>query len=158
MIHVGVAEWRAAKNPDALRTTLGSCVGIALYSSKKKMGGVAHILLGEPPRGKIISKGKYAHTALEALTLDIKRLGVEASDLTARIFGGASMFESNNYSFLQNIGTDNVTAVRTSLKKLNINIVAEEVGGSLGRTITMFMEDGRILLKSGGKEKYIYKT
>ena len=67
MIHLGVAEWKAAKSPDAIRTTLGSCVGIVLYSAKKKVGGLSHVLLADPPAGRIVQRGKYARTAVDML-------------------------------------------------------------------------------------------
>jgi chemotaxis protein CheD len=86
------------------------------------------------------------------------RDGGDAADLRARIFGGASMFDARNSSFLQQIGPTNVVAVKEALIELKIPVIFEDVGGSAGRTITFFMDDGRILLRSNGKEKYIYKT
>ncbi len=158
MIHVGVAEWKTAGKVDALRTTLGSCVGVALYDEKRKVGGLAHILLGHAPPGKIVNKGKFARPALQALAQELLRDGGDSADLRARIFGGASMFDARNSSFLQQIGPTNVTAVKEALTELKIPVIFEDVGGSAGRTITFFMDDGRILLRSNGKEKYIYKT
>ena len=157
MIHVGVAEWHTARSPDALRTTLGSCVGIVLYDINAKIGGVAHVLLSEPPTGKIVNKGKYAKTAIEALIKDLQKQGTDNS-YKARIFGGASMFDSFHSSFLNDIGEKNVTAVKKVLNEQNIPLIVEEVGGNAGRSITVYMDDGRILLRENGKEKYIYKV
>ncbi len=157
LIHVGVAEWKTARDPDALRTTLGSCVGIVLYNAEHKIGGLAHVLLAEPPAGKIVNKGKYASSAIQALHTDLKKHGAELT-FTARIFGGASMFESFHSSFLQNIGQANVQTAKEALQKLNIPVLAEDVGGSAGRAITVYLDDGRILLRANGKEKYIYKA
>lgn len=157
-MHVGVAEWKVAEKPDALRTTLGSCVGIALYCERKGVGGLAHVLLGHPQPGKIVNKGKYARPAVQGLVQDLQREGVAAEDLRARIFGGASMFEAQNSSFLQNIGAGNVSAVKEALQELHIPLLIEDVGGTAGRTITFFLDDGRILLRANGKEKYIYKV
>ncbi len=159
MINVGVAEWKIGGTPDALRTTLGSCVGIVLYSAKHRVGGLSHVLLGEAPGGKIINRGKYARPAVESLFTEIcKAHAVQASDLTARIFGGASMFESIHSAFLQNIGTENVRVARETLNALKVPVILEDVGGSAGRTITFFLDDGRVLMRANGKEKYIYKA
>ncbi len=153
-----MAEWKVARSPHALRTTLGSCVGIVLYSSSHKTGGLAHILLGEAPTGKIINRGKYAKPAIEGLTAELNKAGVETDALSARLFGGASMFETGDSSFLHNIGMENVRIARETLQRLNIPVSVEEVGGNAGRTISLFLEDGRILLRSNGKERYIYKV
>ncbi|HBS04650.1 MAG TPA: chemotaxis protein CheD [Leptospiraceae bacterium] len=158
MIHLGVAEWKAAKSPDAIRTTLGSCVGIVLYSAKKKIGGVSHVLLADPPAGRIVQRGKYARTAIDMLLADLQKLGIEASELSARIFGGASMFDAMNSAFFNNIGQSNVTATRETLEARKIPIVEEDVGGNLGRTITLYLDDGRVLLRANGQERYLYKT
>ncbi|MEQ8353618.1 MAG: chemotaxis protein CheD [Leptospiraceae bacterium] len=158
MIHLGVAEWKAAKSPDAIRTTLGSCVGIVLYSAKKKVGGVSHVLLAEPPAGRIIQRGKYARTAIDMLLADLQKLGAEPTDLSARIFGGASMFDALHSSFFNNIGQSNVSATRETLEARKISILEEDVGGNLGRTITLYLDDGRILLRANGQERYLYKT
>lgn len=154
-----MAEFKAASGDESLRTTLGSCVGIVLYDPKKKIGGLAHILLGEAPSGKIINRGKYARPAIESLVTEIrKEYGSQPTEMTARLFGGASMFESLNSSFLQNIGLENVRVAKETLEKLGVPVTVEDVGGTSGRTITFYLDDGRILLRTNGKEKYLYKV
>ena len=158
LIHLGVAEWKAARSPDAIRTTLGSCVGIVLYSAKKKIGGISHVLLADPPPGRIVQRGKYARTAIDMLVADLQKLGVEPADVSARIFGGASMFDSMNSSFFNNIGQSNVQATRETLEAKKIPIVEEDVGGNAGRTITLYLDDGRVLLRANGQERYLYRV
>lgn len=158
IIHIGVSEYRAAKSPDAMRTTLGSCVGIVLYSKKDKAGGMLHALLDEPPVGRIAQKGKYARTAIEELVRELQKIGIDKTNLTARIFGGASMFEAEKSKFFYNIGEANVAISRSTLQKEGIPLIEEDVGGNNGRTITLFLDDGRVLLRSGTQERYIYKA
>ncbi len=158
LIHVGVAEWKTGRKPDAIRTTLGSCVGVVLYSVEKRAGGIAHVLLADAPPGRIVHRGKYAKPAVESLVADLKKLDLNPADVTARIFGGASMFDAMQSSFLKNVGPDNVRAVHEALAGLKIPISIEETGGTSGRTITLYLDDGRILLRSNGSEKYIYRT
>ncbi|HQI20109.1 MAG TPA: chemotaxis protein CheD, partial [Leptospiraceae bacterium] len=158
VMHVGVAEWKTGKAPDALRTTLGSCVGIVLYSADKKIGGVAHILLGDAPVGKIVHRGKYARPALESLLADLAKLDIKPGMLTARIFGGGSMFEAVHSRVLQSIGPDNVRAATEAVKAHNIPVVAEDTGGTTGRTITLNLEDGSVLMRAGTREKYFYRV
>jgi chemotaxis protein CheD len=85
-------------------------------------------------------------------------MGIDKKNLTAKIFGGASMLQNNSNNLFQNIGEKNVQAARETLNKHQIPILFEDVGGHNGRTITFFLEDGRVLLRSGATEKYIYKT
>ena len=50
----------------------------------------------------------------------------------------------------------NVKKVHEILEEMQIEIVAEDVGGDYGRTIDFFAEDGRLKIKSIGRfEKII---
>ena len=75
VVNVGVAEYFVTHNPHVLASFgLGSCVGIALYDERKKIGGLAHIML---PDSKAITKrggaGRYADTAIEAMVEEMER-------------------------------------------------------------------------------------
>ena len=48
---VRMGEMQVGGNGDTLRTLLGSCIGLALYDRRRKIGGLAHIVLPES-RGK----------------------------------------------------------------------------------------------------------
>lgn len=46
------------------------------------------------------------------------------------------------------IGDRNVEVTKKTLKSLGIPIVAEDVGGNIGRTIEFFSEDGMLRIRS----------
>lgn len=57
------------------------------------------------------------------------------------------MFQS--FSGNLNIGERNTEAIRLQLKRLNIPLIAEDVGGTVGRTIVCYpAENGRITIKT----------
>ncbi|EMF98153.1 chemotactic sensory transduction protein CheD-like protein [Leptospira borgpetersenii str. 200701203] len=68
------------------------------------------------------------------------------------------MFKGVQSSFLQNIGEQNILIARTILEQSKIPLILEDVGGNDGRTISLYLDDGRVLLKKGGFEKYLYKV
>ncbi len=152
LIHVGVAEWKTARSPDALRTTLGSCVGVVLYSASAGVGGLAHALLADPPAGRIVNRAKYARTSVEALIRDLRRDGA-GGDTVARIFGGASMFESFQSPVLNAIGEDNVRVAREVLERHGVPVRGEAVGGNVGRSLTFFVESGLVVVRVEGREE-----
>ena len=143
-----------------IRTTLGSCLGIVLYDPELKVGGLAHIMLATDSTGKDqkIHPMKYGTTALPMLVNMMKEAGSMPGAYSARIFGGASMFKGLTSSFLQNIGEGNINITREFLEKNKIPLVLEDVAGHDGRTITLYLDDGRVLLKKAGVEKYLYKV
>ena len=47
VIEVGMGDVIVTGAPGALRTNLGSCVGVVCYEPSKKIGGMAHIVSPE---------------------------------------------------------------------------------------------------------------
>jgi|JI8StandDraft_1071087.scaffolds.fasta_scaffold198778_1 chemotaxis protein CheD len=160
IVNVGIADLKLGKNPEILRTTLGSCIGIVFYNPEKQIGALSHIMLAKDPTGKDLSKNplKYGETALPLLVKSMEENGCPIGSFSARIFGGASMFKGINSSFLQNIGEQNIQIVKEFLTNKNIPILVEDLAGHDGRTISVYLDDGRILLKKSGSEKYLYKV
>ncbi len=156
LINVGVAQLKIASEPTILRTILGSCVGICIYDRNKKTGGLAHILL--PKQTNPHTPEKFAESAVPMLIDMLLRQGCKREFMSAKIVGGASMFKFSSQSPLGQIGDHNVEAVKKALEERKINILEEDTGGSVGRVIDFFLEDGRLKIKSGGKEKYFYKV
>lgn len=138
VVKVGIADMNIVKPPQTIRTSgLGSCVGIVLFDSLNKVAGLAHIMLPDSGLAKAgdMNKAKYANTAIEELLNLIVRSGGKAYHLKAKIAGGAQMFQFTSGSDLMRIGPRNVDAVKEELKRLNITLVGEDVGGNSGRTI-----------------------
>ena len=132
LINVGIAETAVSQGTDVLRTILGSCVGICLYDSDKKIGGLAHIMLPTSKQAGASLK-KYADTAIPLLIKELRDNG--AGKLIAKLVGGAMMFNLSENSMMGEIGKNNVIRSREMLEGLGIPIVAEDTGGNYGRTI-----------------------
>ena len=147
MITIGIGEINVCKEPEALVTyALGSCVGVCLYDSAKKIAGLAHVML---PQSSATNTGnRYADIAVPNLVKDMERLGASKTRLTAKIAGGAKMFESVGTSELGNIGERNVIAVKAQLQALNIRIIASDTGANYGRTVYFYPDDGRLEIKT----------
>ncbi len=159
VINVGVAEYYVTHNPHILASFgLGSCVGVALYDEKKKIGGLAHIML---PDSRAISKpgkpGRCADTAIRAMVEEMEKLGSRRKDIKAKIAGGACMFTIPGATNPKNvpgpaigmqIGERNVEAAKRTLRELKIPLVAEDTGGNYGRTMRFNVSDGTVVISS----------
>ncbi len=154
MIKVGMADLNVCASPKALTTLgLGSCVGIVLYDSIRKIAGLAHIML--PDSTKIINnenKAKFADTGIDLLISEMVKIGAERRALIAKIAGGAQMFAFSNNSEMMRIGDRNVEATKAKLQELGIALKAEDTGLNYGRTIEFYPETGILHIKSVGKE------
>ena len=157
VITVGMADLNVIKHPGMLTTLgLGSCVGIALYDPVTKIAGLAHIML---PDSKQISNSaivaKFADTGTLKLVKDMMMLGARRENLKAKLAGGAQMFAFTSTNENLRIGDRNVEASTEILKKLNIPIIAKDVGEDYGRTVELHTEDGRFVIKTIGRGKKV---
>lgn len=157
MIKVGMADYNICKAPDAITTLgLGSCVGIALYDSTRKIAGLAHIMLPDSTLVRNNSNiAKFADTGIDACIDMMVKNGASRIGLTAKIAGGAQMFAFGSNNDMLRIGERNVEATKKKLKELGIRILAEDTGKNYGRTIEFYPETGELLIKAVGKPKTI---
>jgi chemotaxis protein CheD len=152
IIRVSMAEAGVAKHPDIVETqALGSCVGIVLFDPRAHVGGIAHVMLPDISEVKESSHGnleKYANTAIEILIEKMEDLGAKIKFITAKLAGGANMFPKIFLNKDRFIGKRNTEAARKKLAELGIPIEAEDVGGSIGRTIILDTFAGHLKVRS----------
>ena len=153
VIQVGMADYKVATAPDSLITLgLGSCIGVVVFDKAKKIAGMAHIMLPSSQEIKNNSnKMKFADTCIDMMMEELMKKNVTKSALKAKIAGGAQMFSVSLKSDNLNIGKRNAEAVKAKLKSLNIPIIAEDIHGNSGRTITFDIETTNLNIKSIGK-------
>lgn len=156
-VTVGIADLNVVKAPDVLVTyALGSCVGICLYDAEKKIAGLAHIMLPhskEAAQG-IDNKRRYADTGIAELIQKMTMMGANKARLTAKIAGGAQMFNASSAVF--NIGERNVEAVKQVLSSYRIRILAEETGANFGRTQYFHGETGIMEIRAATRPTKMY--
>ncbi len=143
---------------------LGACVGLCLYDPAVRLGAMAHIVLPETPhplplfRGQPLPArpGKCADTAVAFLLAEIVERGARVRHLRAAMAGGAHIFSHASFakpgsassahggaalSRLE-IGPRNAEAVREALERAGIPLMAEDVGGTFGRTVGLCIRTG----------------
>lgn len=152
VVKVGMADWKASGHPGVLTTLgLGSCVGICLYDPKRKIIGMAHIMLpsSEAVRANT-NRAKFADTCIPDLIDEMITLGADKRLLVAKIAGGAQMFAYTASNDIIRVGARNTEATRELLGKMKIPILADDTGGNHGRTIEFHSDDGRLMVKTIG--------
>lgn len=151
---IGMAELGIVKSPEKITTLgLGSCIGVVLYDRITKIGGMVHIVLPDSKNQTGINRAKFADTGIDELLKRMLSLGANRSVITAKLAGGANMFGSLQKNDLLNVGVRNAEWSKISLEKLRIPIIAEDLGGSHGRTIELNTEDGALKIRTLGKSE-----
>jgi chemotaxis protein CheD len=152
-VKVGIADLNLVLDPGTIMTIgLGSCIGIALYDKINKVAGLSHIMLPDSTQFKNVTNPmKFADLAIPLLVEKMEKQGCNKRNITAKIAGGASMFNFSDKSIISDIGKRNGEAVKKKLKDLGIPIIAEEIGGDKGRTMIFRANDGQVVLKVVGQ-------
>lgn len=142
---VGMGEIALARAPGKLTSVLGSCIGVALYHPRLRIGTLAHVVLANSD-GRSGPPGKFADTAIPEMIRLLQSQGALASSLTARIVGGANMFGRGPMK----IGESNIAAVTAALAKARQFLVAQHVGGEKGRRVILDCATGHLTIEVAG--------
>jgi chemotaxis protein CheD len=131
----------ASSTPSLVTTILGSCVAVCIFDPVLNIGGINHFML---PlwNGQGLASPKYGNIAIERLMEKMYQLGSKKSNLTAKIFGGGEVIDTNIRQF--NIGERNISIAFEMLENLRIPVIAKSVGGKLGRKIEFNSSTGEV--------------
>ncbi len=131
----------AEKTPFMVDTVLGSCVAVCLFDQHLKIGGINHYML---PfwNGNGLASPKYGNIATEKLIEKMLRNGATIQNMVAKVFGGANQMNTS-----LKIGDQNVEIARQTLSNNGIKIVAENVGGDVGRKLRYNTGTGQVMMK-----------
>ena len=156
---VRMGELALSSNPGDVLVSigLGSCIGLALFDSRRGIAGLAHIMLpgGNGARGLEGGPAKYADSAVPGLVDQLVGLGAMRAQLEAVLVGGAQMFAGGGSGL--DIGARNDEATRRLLEEAGIPIRATATGGTSGRTIRVHVSPAGVTAKEvGGREVPLY--
>ena len=150
LIRVGMADYKVGKSPATIISYgLGSCIGISLYDPQTKIGGLLHIMLPDSKQARASDNpAKFADTGLPLMLNDVIKAGASKSRLVAKIAGGAQMFAFANATDIMRVGARNAEAVKRILQGMGIKVVAEDTGGTYGRTVSIDLTNGAYKVKT----------
>lgn len=156
---VGIAEYAltARSEYQTLRSSgFGSCIGVVLHDESAGVTGLLHFML---PAIEEISNpdpnpAKFGDAGIDAMIGSFREIGGSLSTTTAKLAGGATMMDFGNDG--DSIGAQNIAAARTVLNEHSIPVTATEIGGSIGRSITVDVQTGSVTIqRSDGSERVI---
>lgn len=153
---VGLGEARVSREPGEILVAygLGSCLGICMVDPVARVSGLLHAVLPERSNGAEALSPKYVDSGMAGLLTRMAEAGAERKRLIVRMAGGASMLSAPGLKPLLNIGERNIIAARAAFAALNIKVAAEDVGGTTGRTVRLYVATGRVTVrKMGGQER-----
>ncbi|MHB9036500.1 MAG: chemotaxis protein CheD [Armatimonadota bacterium] len=131
---------------------LGSCIGLCVFDPHLKLGCMAHIVLPLAKTPDTPDLGKYADTAVPYVIKEMQARGAVPYRLRVAIAGGAQLFSFEGSDSRLDVGRRNAESVKQMLAQSRLRLVAEDIGGKSGRTLSMDASTGRIMVKQAGGE------
>lgn len=154
-VSVYVSDARVSSDTDDVLTThsLGSCIGVCLYDSVARVGGLLHFQLPDSKADNTKAGEKpfmFADTGMKLLISKMVSVGANKSRLRAKLAGGATMVTGPK-GF--DIGKRNYLAIRKIMWKNGLFVNGEDVGGSNPRNMYLDIADGTVTVRCGGVDK-----
>lgn len=134
-----------SKDPSWIYSVCGNGVLVVLRDRFHKIGGVAHCVF---PKIRFQEQPTNYHTdiALHSLIKNLQRYDSSLHHLEAQLLGGGHYFGHEKRRAERVI-----KRVRKILKKRKINIVSEDVGGSVGRKVIFNTHSGEVIVYKTNK-------
>jgi chemotaxis protein CheD len=131
----------ASRDHYIVNTILGSCVAVCFYDTVLGFGGINHFML---PlwNGQGLASPKYGNIAITKLHEKMLSLGSSQKNIIAKVFGGGNIIEASTVQFM--IGDRNAAIAKDILKEMQIRIISQSVGGTLGRKIQFDTHTGEV--------------
>jgi len=129
---------------------LGSCLGLACYDPVAGVAGLIHCLLpiARETKGSPPNPFMYVNLGVPQMMRVLFNRGATRENLILKAAGcGRMMGISNQFD----TGASNVTALRKLLQVNELSLAAEDMGGTIPRTMRLFADTGRVLITSCGR-------
>ena len=132
--------------------SLGSCIGVTIWDPEAHVGGMLHYMLPDssisPERART-SPSMFADTGLPRLFRAAYEFGAVKKRLIVKVAGGSQLLDDRG-TF--NIGKRNHIMLRKVFWKNGIRVASEDVGGSMSRTMRLYVDTGRVTVSNRSKE------
>ena len=141
-----------------VRTLLGSCVAVAVWHPRLRIGGLCHYML--PGRGAHHGAhraldGRYADEAMLLFLREMRAAGTRPDEYEAKLFGGGRMFAPDRPLPAQvgcvDVPCKNVLRGRELVRQYGLRLKAEHLGGEGHRNLLFEIWSGDAYLKFWGQ-------
>lgn len=153
-ITVDISDCQTSDDSTASLITysLGSCIGVAVWDPVVRVGGMLHYMMPDStmsPDKARENPAMFGDTGIPLLFKSVYKLGATKQRLIVKVAGGSQLLDDKG-TF--NIGKRNYVMLRQIFWKNNVLIDAEDVGGSISRTVTLDIMTGKVTVKNRSRE------
>jgi chemotaxis protein CheD len=153
---VGVADMRISGTLGDVIVThaLGSCLGLAVHDPHAGVGGLLHVMMPQAsinPEKAAANPYMFVDSGVPAFFRSLYQAGGVKARLVVKVAGGGNVQGLSEDRFA--IGRRNYVLLRKVLWQNGVLIAAEDVGGTIPRTMYLEIGTGRTWLSTAGQER-----
>jgi len=152
-IVVSISDMKLSTRPEDVIVTysLGSCLGVTAYDPKARIGGMVHCLLPSAKGAREKARLRpymFVNTGVAMMVRKLKEKGADKRRLIFKAAGCANMRGDEIFQ----TGKRNFAALEKLLERNHVTLAAQSVGGTIPRTLFLYLDTGRVVVRSLGKE------
>lgn len=155
VIDVSTGEVIVSSEKVVLRSVaIGSCVVIAAYDGRRRIGAMAHVMLPGRAPENAEEKTKYAADGIEEMIAGMESAGAGRDDIEVCLVGAGNVLRKKD----DTICKDNIESTSEVLQARHIAVRGTVLGGTKRKGIFLDIEAGRVSYTEGDeKEKLLHK-
>lgn len=147
-VYLQPGEFHLARQRTAIKTILGSCVGVTFWNRRLEVGALCHGVLPRSPKQVArFGFGHYVDAVLRHLIEQFDRMGIVRRELEVKVFGGADVLPLSAPSAAKaTVGRQNWEIAMEVLGREDLKVRASDVGGTSGRSLLFDTGTGEVRL------------
>lgn len=149
IINLSPGQLLIAEQASIVSTILGSCISLCLHSEKMRIGAICHAILPRQTKLPMPGQFPFLDTAVaHMLETMASRFGLAPSELTVKLFGGASVLQADiPAAHGHAIGQQNIAAALEVLARFGLAPHVQKTGGSEGYKIFFNTATGDVFVR-----------
>ncbi len=153
-VYLRPGEFFLAREPTIIRTILGSCVGVAFWSARLRIGALCHSILPnapvDPKNPTAALNSAEGHRYVDFCIRDLARqfddIGVPRFQVQVKLFGGADVLAVTPAARFS-VGRQNSETALRILAEEGYRIDAQGLGETFGRKIRFNTGNGDVMVR-----------
>jgi chemotaxis protein CheD len=150
IIDVNTGQVKLGRGEVILRSlAIGSCIAVAAYDSRARIGAMAHIMLPGSAPEESSEANRYAANAIEEMIGMMVKAHSQKSDIEVCLVGAGNVLQKDDDIICQ-ANTESITQLFAAE---NIPIRATALGGFERKSVFLCVESGNISYRKGGRQE-----
>lgn len=155
---VGIAEMAVSNQSGVILAThsLGCCLGIVLYDTNARVGGMMHVMLPKSNMNPIKAASHpsmFLDSGIPALIKAALDLGASVPNIKLFAAGGAQMLDSSGFF---SVGQSNCEMLDPICRQHGVQIHGKMLGGQESCSIFLQIASGDVWVKLSGQPQQVF--